>query len=181
MRPKKTHQPSLISLTSQQLSLSFTAGLKIDLQRGCTQPPEPHGLRWEGKQEFLQTLWQSDNFRRHFVLLLLLIFHYEPSCELSCWGEITHSVICSQTEPIRRSSSSSSAAWSSPNNFTTSSPAGQEKGGWKLASSDCLCLVIYLVLAQTGAKSNPLTPTLTLSHTYNLPAAWENTATDFSH
>lgn len=29
-----------------------------------------------------------------------------------------------------------------------------------------LCLVIFSILAQTGAKPNPLTPTLTLSHTH---------------
>lgn len=49
-----------------------------------------------------------------------------------------------------------------PNNLIAispaSRPAGQEEGGWKPASSDCLCLVIYSALAQTGAKPNPLHP-----------------------
>lgn len=101
--------------------------------------------------------WPPVRRRRREKIFLRSISVYLRRClwhlSVNFPGEVkSHSIMCTVTLPINLISTSSFAAGSSP---TALSPAGQEKRGNESlhASPDCLCLVIFSVLAQTGAKS----------------------------
>lgn len=160
---KKTQEPLVILLTSLQ-RFSFFHSQATWSSTWCTC--DMHWAKWATWPQV-----RSKNLKEGLILFffflpfifllkfLMWTFHIKwnhafkylhPDAAYQSFP-LLHLFIFSRITPLHTHTHAPS-----PGNLTAikpaSSPAGQGKGGWKPASSNSLCLVIYSILAQTEAK-----------------------------
>lgn len=168
MRPKKTHQAAVVSLTSWQLSLSFTSGWLICSMAILSQMS--HMASGEKKKKRKKTFWGAFLYIcvvacGIFLLTFLARWNhtlYYVHCDTAYQSHL-HLFICCRIIP-----------------HCTQPCRPGEEGQWKPACIPRLPLPCNF-LGFGSDRSQVKTASHLRSHTYNLPAAWEDRAADVSH